>query len=344
MLSNRISRWIRKFADDTLYAELEAAIGPDFSGNITFEDAVLMEGALSLGTSTARISMPAGSGMGEKIYVEQAALGAGEYLNGLGVYAYIKTTGDISAYARGIRGHLGIESGGLLSEAYGAYCSVTQANGSKIADHAYGLVGHVNLAESHLADLPKGMVVGSLGIYDISGTDPAIAFAAGTAFMAALAGVVSRESKAPHAAVIAVLQGDSALDIAVPAAFKAVAERTTAGKGFNYGLDLFTEAGLCENINTADIRGSKGNIIKNIVIDVIETDALLKATDKGLKTRSASPNLGGIAPVEANCIAAFGALPNDGFVGILVDSSNTTLTYAIYGVASKYNYIALTQL
>jgi len=300
-------------------------------------------GKLELGSAAGRISIASGPYMAEKIYVEHTALGASEYLNGLGVYAYTKTGGNATAYARAIRGALSLESGALLSEAYGAYFSVSQADGSKIADHAYGSLSQVSLAETDLADLPTGMVVGALGLYSVSGTDPAIGFAAGTYFMAALAGVVGSESKAPHAVVMAILQGDSAGDLKVPAAFKAVAERSTAGKGFDYGLDLKQEgAGLCDNINVADIRGLKGNILKNLATDVWEANGILKST-VGIQTVCASVNLSGAVPTAAQCGAAFASGAVAGFLGVISDSSDATKSYAIFYDGANFFQAAFTK-
>jgi hypothetical protein len=58
------------------------------------------------------------------------------------------------------------------------------------------------------------------------------------------------------------LEGDAAPTATVPAAFKAVTVRSTAGGQFNYGLDLINQPGPSQpTVAIADIRLSAGPLI-----------------------------------------------------------------------------------
>lgn len=228
-------------------------------GKVTFDD--VSDGVsgfefadiINIGTSGAYKALTTGdNAIG--LYVSDA-VGTG-YTDG--VSSVMKATGgDGGGALRPIQASGTADVGANLGELYGVSAYAVQSNGSVVAANIYGVMGYMQINETGAGDDPIGYVTGVMGIYDTPGIDPTVSLG-NPGFKAAVAGVVKDNANSkPHAAVMAFMEGD-ATGTTVPAAFKAVSVRSSAGGGFNYGLDLYDEAGYGYNIIGSDLRLSSG--------------------------------------------------------------------------------------
>jgi hypothetical protein len=148
----------------------------------------------------------------------------------------------------------------VLGELYGGSFYAIQADGSDISGNQYGLMAYTEVEETDEADTADGYITGLLGIYDTNGVNPSVTLTT-PGFKAAVGGVVKDNANTqPDAAVMAFLEGDST-GTPAGAAFKAVSVRSSSGGWFNYGLDLYDEAGYGYNIGKADIRLESGAVV-----------------------------------------------------------------------------------
>lgn len=137
-----------------------------------------------------------------------------------------------------------------LDEAYGVNAIANHNTGT--TTNVYGSVGLLNVGAGALLG-PTGFGIGALGVYDDSqGVNIATNYTA-----AVLGSIADRNTAGPDGAVVALLQGDS-IRLAANnpvAAFKVIDRTTTAGVGFQYGLDLYFLNGAETNVfELADIR------------------------------------------------------------------------------------------
>jgi hypothetical protein len=179
------------------------------------------------------------------------------YSDGVSSTMKATTAGTGAGALRPFQGSATADTSSDLSELYGASFYSTQNDGSKVRDNMYGSMAWLKINETDAADDPQGYITSVMGIYDTPGIDPSVTLT-NPGCKAAIAGIVKDNANSkPHAAVMAFMEGDST-GTTVPAAFKAVSVRSTAGGGFTYGLDLYDEAGWGNNIQTADIRMHSG--------------------------------------------------------------------------------------
>lgn len=314
-------------ADKRIAASIAAKIGPDF------------QNLISLGSATSYFSaFLSGSNM-FSIYAEDKV--ATGYTDGVSVILRA-TAGNGTGAIRPFQSIGRAAVGSDLAELYGASFYAIHDDGGRVRDNAYGVMAYLEIDETGVLDSPTGYVCGAIGVYSTPGVNPLVLFGNPGAKAAVLGVVKGNPNSVPHAAIIAFAEGDHATDPAIPAAFKAIASRSTPGRGFNYGLDLYKEIGTL-GYNTADIRGESGDILKNSTVGQWETTAKIKAA--GIQTKVGSANLTGAVPTAASLVAAFGAAATtgDGFVGKMMDTSDHTKQYIVLSDGSDYFFAALTK-
>lgn len=211
----------------------------DMTGNVTATTV----------TATGAITGASTSGVTSSSAVTTYITGANGQVTSTGGSS---TTGGL----RGVAGRGIVASGGAVSEVYGGYFLGRVQDGGTLGNNAYGAVGYVLIDETNDADLGNGYYTGLLGIYSTPGTNPTVTFGTPGAKAAVLGVIKDNANTIPDAGVMAFMEGDST-GTGVPAAFKAVTVRSTAGGSFEYGLDLNT-VGSQPTVSKADIRFNNG--------------------------------------------------------------------------------------
>lgn len=240
--------------DNTL--DFVCSNGMTFDGGATFDDTTTLE-KVAIGTSGAYFTDFTTGDNVVGIYAHDAACtgytdGVSSTITGAG--------GDGNGAIRPIQASGTASATAVLGELYGGSFYAIQADGSDISGNQYGLMAYTEIEETDETDTADGYITGLLGIYDTNGVNPTVALTH-PGFKAAVGGVVKDNANTqPDAVVMAFLEGDST-GTPAGAAFKAVSVRSSSGGWFNYGLDLYDEAGYGYNIGKADIRLESGAVV-----------------------------------------------------------------------------------
>lgn len=238
------------------------------------------------------------------------------------------TAGNGAGALRPFQGYGEASASSDLAELYGGSFYAKLVDGGKVRSNMYAVMGWMEVEETDAADAPNGYVAGLLGIYDTNGVDPSVTLTTPGGKAAVLGCIKDNANSTPHAAMLAFMEGD-ATGTAVPAAFKAVSVRSTAGGGFTYGLDLYDEAGHGENIQTADIRLFGGQTIHGLTAgDITLPNAHLALGDDNFIKFGGAAQLGW-ETADANANALILQLPTGGATDVPVFAIGTADATAI---------------
>jgi hypothetical protein len=247
---------------DTVYARVIVASQAIHSDSIIADTITannfILSGLMNVGTSGTKYDVTTGDNI-IGIYAEDGTCTG--YTDGLSVGLYA-SGGNGTGALRPVQAFGYNSSGGSLSELYGGSFYAIQEDDSNIEDNLYSVMGYAEIEETDEGDTPDGYLAGLLGIYDTNGVNPTISLTNPGGKAAVIGVIKDNANTVPHAAIMAFAEGD-ATGTTIPAAFKAVSVRSTAGGGFDYGIDFNDEAGYGENIQTAEIRGMNGETIDN---------------------------------------------------------------------------------
>jgi len=226
---------------------------------VDIDDNVDIAGLVNVGASGSYYTVTTGANIFGIYADDQTGTGYTD-----GISSTIKATaGDGNGALRPIQASATADVSSDLAELYGGSFYSTLADGGKVRSNMYGVMGWLAIDETDAGDDPTGYIAGLMGIYETEGINPTVSLTTPGAKAAVIGIVKDAANTSPHAAVMAFAEGDNGNGISIPAAFKATSVRSTTGDGFDYGLDLYDDAGHGTTVEEADIRLEDGSIINS---------------------------------------------------------------------------------